>query len=424
MFKKIINTQEKKQLFSNFLSLSTLQIANYILPLITLPYLVRVLGVEYFGLLAFATATVAYFGIIVDYGFNLTATREISIHRDDKAKVTEIYSAVMMIKGVLIIVSFVLLTIVIFSFDKFAQDATLYYLTFLFVIGQALYPIWFFQGMERMKYITYLNILSKTIFTILIFVFVHEKSDYLWVPVLTALGALIAGIWAIALIKKQFDITFQLQSFETIKFYLADGWHVFISNLAISLYTTSTTFILGIFTNNTIVGYFAAAEQVHVIISKLRDPVVNTFFPFINKKAKYTQVGALKTSFTLAKYMFYLYLFFGVIVFFFAKEIILLLFGEEYLPSLLILQIISFLPLLSTMSNIYGTQILLTFGYKKLFLKIYLFSMFFNLALALYLVPIFQQIGSAITIVVVEFIVTISMLYFALKLKKEYCVIQ
>ena len=151
--KNIANTEDKKRLLSNFFSLSILQTFTYILPLLTLPYLVRVLGPEKFGLVVFAQAFIIFFNILVDYGFNLSATREISVNRENKEKLTEIFSSVMSIKFILIGISFTILSIIIFSFEKFSNNIDLYYLTFLWVIGQALFPIWYFQGLEKMKYI-------------------------------------------------------------------------------------------------------------------------------------------------------------------------------------------------------------------------------------------------------------------------------
>ncbi len=115
--KNIANTEDKKRLASNFFSLSVLQIFSYILPLLTLPYLLRVLGVETFGLVSFAAAFIIFFNILVDYGFNLSATREISIHRENKEKITEIYSSVLAIKFMLIFVSLIILSFIVFTFD-------------------------------------------------------------------------------------------------------------------------------------------------------------------------------------------------------------------------------------------------------------------------------------------------------------------
>ena len=277
-------SRESKRFFSNFLSLGILQGANYIFPLITLPYLVRIIGAEKFGLLAFATTTITYFVIITDFGFNLSATREISINRDNKKKIIEIFSAVFFIKIILLFFAFFLLTFLIIFFQKFKKDALVYFLTFGTVVGQVLFPIWFFQGMEKMKYITFLNIFSKSIFTFSIFVFVKEPNDYLLVPVLTSLGFIISGIFALFIIKKNFQVWLQIVSFCTVKYYFCDSCQYFLSRISVSIYTSSNIFVLGLFTNNVIVGYYSIGEKIYQALQGLYNPLITALYPLVAKE--------------------------------------------------------------------------------------------------------------------------------------------
>ncbi|GHZ56932.1 TPA: flippase [Vibrio cholerae] len=417
---KLTDTEEKKRLVRNILSLGILQGANYILPLLTVPYLVRVLGPEYFGLLGFATATTMYFMLVTDYGFNLSATRQISIHREDKNKVSEIFSSVMMIKAALMLVSFGLMSLLVFSFEKFSQHWEIYFITFGMVIGQVLFPVWLFQGMERMKYITYLNVGAKAFFTVCIFIFVKEQADYLLVPLLTAMGFIVSGIWSLYLVNKAFNVRFAWQTAATLKFQLVEGWHVFFSSMAISLYTISTTFILGLFTNNIVVGYFAAADKIVQAAKGLYQPLSQAIYPSIGKKIHEDKQAGLafihKTTWVVGTGMSVI----SALLFLLAEPIANLLLGQQYQQSVLLLQIMAFLPFIIVLSNMFGVQTMLNLGYKKAFSRILLAAAILGVGLSLVLVPMYEGVGSALTMLIVEVFVTVLMwVYLKKKFKNE-----
>ena len=203
-----LKNSEEKLVLHNFFSLVLLQGANYILPLIILPYLVRVLGAEKFGLVMFAQSFAVFFNVFVDFGFNISGTREISLARENKVKVGAIFSAIMIIKLGLLIVAFSLLFLITNLFTRFSIDAEIYLLSFGVVIGQALFPIWFFQGVEKMKIVTFVNILSKVIFTVLVFFLINTELDYHKVPIFNSLGFIVSGLLGFLLSFKYFECIF------------------------------------------------------------------------------------------------------------------------------------------------------------------------------------------------------------------------
>ncbi len=405
----------KKRLIENILSLYLLQIVNYILPLITLPYLVRVLGPEKFGLIAFTQAFIQYFNILTDYGFNLSATREIAIYKENKDKVSEILSSVMFIKICLLLLSFVIMSIVVFSFEKFRQDWLIYYLTFGMVVGQVLFPIWFFQGMEKMKYITFLNILAKLVFTVAIFIFIHKASDYIYVPLINSLGSIVVGVLALWMVSKYFDVRFIKPTIQSIKYHLKEGWHIFVSTIAISIYTVSTTFILGIFTNNTVVGYYAAADKIIQAVKGLMSPITQAIYPYINKKVAISKDEGLIFIRKITKFTAIFTLVLSITIFTFSEEIVGLVLGPNYKNSIPVLMILSIHPFLIGLSNIFGIQTMLSFNRKKAFQNILLSASILNVVLSLILVPSFQHIGSAISVTLVEAFVTLAMFLYLQK---------
>ncbi len=374
IIEKIKTNKDYKRLFSNFVSLSVLQAVNYILPLITFPYLVRILGVEKFGLLAFAQAFIQYFVIITDYGFNLSATREVSINRDNKEKLNEIFSSVMIIKFALMMVSLILMSVIVFGFEKFRGEWFLYYITFGMVLGQTLFPVWFFQGMEQMKWITYLNIVGKGIFTVAIFICVKTSSDYWKVSLLNSIGFITAGIISLWLVMKKFNTKFIFYGFDTIKQYFKDSTQFFLSRVSVSIYTSSNSFVLGVFTNNIMVGYYRIAEKLYQAIQYIYMPLAQVLYPYISKSRN---INLFKKIF---KFVILFNLLAVIILFFYSKEFFVLLFSNVSVESIKVFKIFLMVILVVVPSILIGYPVLAALGYPEYANKSVIYGSLFHLS--------------------------------------------
>ena len=250
------------RLLKNILSMVSLRGAEFLIGLVLLPYLVRVLGVDRFGALVFMQGEVRYGTVLVEYGFNLTGPRNVA-QASSREETARVFSSIITCKLLifLFITALAAVAVTVAGSMGAAFDAKLFWASYLLVMGYAVFPIWFFQGIQQMHYITIFNVGAQAIALVLILLFVRGPDDYVLAALFLSCALSAAGVCSLVLLLKKFRYIFVLPSWRGIRNAFAAGFYVFTSTVAINIYTTTNTVALGILTNDTVVGYFGAASR-------------------------------------------------------------------------------------------------------------------------------------------------------------------
>lgn len=404
-----MNHSDKQTLVSNFFSLTIVQCANYLLPLITLPYLYRILTAERYGLVVFAQACMQYFVILTDYGFSLSATREISTNRTNREEVSRIFSAVMVTKLALLMLSVLLLIGLIAAIPKLRGDWQIYVFAFGAVIGQTLFPLWFFQGMERMKYIALLNLLARLVFTALIFGVIRQKDDYRLVPLFHSLGFLVMGVLGLSLALAKFRIRLALPSWTFLRSQLRAAHDIFVAQIAISFYTASNVVVLGFFTSDATVGYYAAGEKIVRAVQGLEIPFSQAAYPYVSKLAHRSPMAALRFIRRATIPVGVLTGLASIALFASAATIARIVLGEASQQSTHVIRILAFLPLIVGLAIVYAKLFLLGFGLAKTWARIILFSGCLSLLGSVFFVGVLKTgyIGLCVNVLLTESLILV-----------------
>jgi PST family polysaccharide transporter len=408
------------RLIKNISALSLLQVINYILPLIIIPYLVRVVGVEKYGLIAFALSIAALIQIICDYGFNLSATKDIVNYKNNVSKISAINTSVIFIKALFLLTTLLLILIVSTFSEYLVENQKLFFYCLIVVAGNTLLPIWYFQGTEKMKYLLIYGAISRVPYTFFIFRFVSEEGDYILVPLLSGICALFSALLAIAHIRYLGDIQFSLPSISDINRQFANGWDIFISTIFIGSYNSAFPAILGITANMEAVGLYAAAERLLKVVKGLYNPISQALFPhfgslFISRrKIKLSEINKyiyILSAMTLSS---------SLLLFLLSEKIVNLVLGAEFQGAILLLKIMSFIPFFAFISNIFGVQLMLNLGYSNEFRKIIIFISLIGLAAAFVMSAYFQEFGTAVSLLFIEFSMAFGMyLFFKLRIRSN-----
>lgn len=383
---------------------------SYLIPLITLPYLVRVLDPVGYGSLGFSLAIVQYCCMLTDYGFNLSATQQIAVHRDEKHKVSKLFWSVLCCKVGMAMLSVLAVSIAVYFVPKLNDLSLIIYSGLLMVLGNVLFPTWLFQGKEKMGWIAISNITARLLAIPLIFIFVNKPEHAYIAALISSLTIILASCIGLYFVWRQKWVVWYQPTLADLSEVLRDGWHVFISSAAISLYTTSTTVILGFISGPMAVGYFVAADKLRQAVLGLITPFFQALYPRVNAIMAKSRLEGFLLIRKILKWQSIFTFALSLVMFITAPLMISLAYGEQYDAAVPVLLLMAWLPFVIGLSNVFGMQTLLVLGYKETFSKILMMAGLIHVVLNLPLTYYNAEVGAAISVLLTEIIVTTMML--------------
>lgn len=389
-------------IFGNMASLGILQIANYIIPIIVIPFIVRGLGVDKFGVVSYAQNIISYFTIIVTYGFEYSATREIAINKNDPKSIQATFWNVMICKFILLGSSFLLFILLSLFWGKIQEDYKLYLILFSINIGFTLFPTWFFQGIENMKSMAIINFLIKVFGMGLSIFFVNTPDDYLIYAAMPSFSYAIFGILSFIYVVKKYNLQF-CSNKKGVIHESKKGFPIFLNSLFATLYTTANITILGIFMDDYNVGIYSGAHKIIMAILMVTSMPINlAIFPSISRKIEESKDSGIRYY---QKMLFYVFLLSVVVSFgcyLFSPILVKIMLGEEFLKAIPLLQYFSALPTLVIMASMFTVQGLYGLGYARYAPIVGLIVGCICIICNLYLIPQYGIFGAATSWIIAQ----------------------
>ena len=404
-------SKDGKALASNFGYLMVMQVSSYIFPLLTIPYLARIIGVEGFGKIAFAAAIIVWFQTITDWGFSYTATRDVARNRNNLEKVSEIFSNVLWAKSLLAVVSFIILFLLTEFIPYLKENQILLFITFMLVPAKIFFADWFFQAMEKMKFITIFDLISKLIFTSCVFLFVKEKSDFILQPLFLSLGGILVGLVSFYLIVFKWKVKILPPKYKGILLTIKNSKDVFINNIVPNFYNSFSSILLGFWGGSVANGLLDAGNKFANIAQQFIGIISRVFFPFLSRKSnRHSLYAKINISASIIA---------SFLLILFAPLIVKIFYTPDFNQSVIILQIIAFSLVFQTLISTYGLNYMIIHGYEKILRNITIGSSCIGFLLSFPLIYFYSFLGAAITITFTRSILGLAIMYKSYKIKNS-----
>ncbi len=413
-----INSLLKNKIFINGMWLYILQIFNTVLPLLTLPYITRILGSSQYGVFSFSLTFVTYFQVIVEYGFNLSGSRKLALASNQEEK-SRIFTRITMTKLILCVISFIIMIGTAFLLGLNEKQLYLILILFTIVIGTAIQQVWLFQGLQVMKYITIINVLSRTLSVLLIFLLIRDSTQVYLYSVLYAVTFLFNGILSASITRYKLKIQFTSFSFKDIISELKDGWHIFTTSAMSVVFSGIGVTVLGFSNSDSTIGVYSAIQKVPYIMIMMFSPIGQAIFPRISQKFSNSFDDGIKSVTRILSIILPIIGIVSFIMIMFSSSIVNLIYGKQYSAyhSLMIPLVLWFF--LSILNNFLGIQSLVSSGYQKEYGIAFRMSVIAIVILNILLGYNFGAYGVAYATMFSEFILTLSLVYQLNKVKSK-----
>lgn len=390
--------------------MSLVQGLNVLLPLLTFPYLIRVLGFEGFGLINYALALVNFFVVFVDFGYNLTGTRDVAALKNDKQALSIKFSEKWVAQLILFGIATLLFVIVLLSFPKLRSDWLVYTLSFAMVPASLLLPTWFFQGTENFKWLAWLNFINRSLYTIAIFIWIQAPGDVWLVPLFNSSASLLAAFIGLGFIFRSAGIQFIRPSLSQVWRSMKTSSSVFLSSFSVTIYTYSALLILGSFGTDRMVGQFAAIEKILLIFRVGLSTLFAIIFPRVCQLAASSIQAATAFLRKIFSILILLLALAGIALSFLAEPLLELVAGYADGDLLTIMAWMAWIPLLIGL-NMSSYQQLLAHHKQNFYTIILVTASLSSVALNFSLAPIFGALGTAWSVLFAESFITLGLLY-------------
>ena len=371
-----------------------LQIFNTVIPLITLPYITRILGPSQYGLFSIALNLQGYYQVIVEYGFGMSATRKVALQENSKEFLSGLYSRVLCSRFVLMVPCMILtLGYTGLNADQPDQCVCLAILT-VSMIGYCFQLNWLFQGMQCMSFVSIANIIGRTLSVVLVFALVKSSDDLFMYCILYSVTPIVVGLISNFIARKQFDVRLRRVAVAEIIEELKSGWFVFTTQLSSKVFGAIGLTLLGIFADSYETGIYAAIQKIPSIILLAWSPISQVLYPISSQKMASSYDDGKGFIKKIRRWVFPPFLLAAVALAFVAKPMIAVAFGDEYSTYFFWIYPLLAWMLVSINNNFLGIQTLLASGYDKEYSRCFNISVVFTILLNVILIYFFKGNGA------------------------------